>query len=120
MEKEKLVSMIIPVYNSAAFLERTLISVLSQSYKNIEVLLIDDGSTDGSGVICDRYQDIDSRIRVFHRKNGGVSAARNLGICHMKGEFCQFVDSDDMIRRSWLKSWSNLAVMWLFAGWKRP
>lgn len=97
MRKKKLVSIIIPVYNSEKFLERTLKSVLSQTYGKIEVLLIDDGSTDGSGDICDRYQDMDFRVRVFHRENRGVSAARNLGILHMKGEFCQFVDSDDVI-----------------------
>lgn len=97
MKGRKLVSIIIPIYNSADFLDRTLKSVLGQTYKEIEVLLIDDGSTDESRTICERYKDLDSRIKVFYKENGGVSTARNVGLHYMKGEYCQFIDSDDMI-----------------------
>lgn len=104
IKMEKLVSIIIPVYNSAAFLERTLTSVLGQTYKNIEVLLIDDGSTDNSGEICDKFRETDSRVRVFREENSGVSAARNLGLCHMRGELCQFVDGDDVVPENYTET----------------
>ena len=98
-----MVSIIIPVYNSADFLDRTLKSVLGQIYENIEILLVNDGSTDESGVVCDQYKKEDSRIRVIHKENGGVSTARNIGLYNMKGEFCQFVDSDDVIPENYTK-----------------
>lgn len=94
---DKLVSIIIPIYNSEKLLERTLKSVLNQSYKNIEVLLINDGSKDKSEAICERYRQIDSRVRLFTKSNGGTSSARNLGLHNMTGTFCQFVDSDDVL-----------------------
>ena len=72
-----LISVIIPVYNVAPYVDRCIESVIKQTYTNIEILLIDDGSTDGSGQICDRYQNVDKRIRVYHKKNGGLSDARN-------------------------------------------
>lgn len=89
--------MIIPVYNVEAYLSRCMDSVLTQTYREIEVLLIDDGSKDGSGVICDRYAQRDGRVRVWHIPNQGPSAARNLGIENVQGEYLLFVDSDDMI-----------------------
>ncbi|WP_288737929.1 glycosyltransferase [uncultured Parabacteroides sp.] len=92
-----LVSIIIPVYNVENFLTRCLNSILVQTYENIEVLLVDDGSTDSSGEICDKFVTVDSRIIVFHKKNGGVSTARNLGIEHAKGDYICFVDSDDTV-----------------------
>lgn len=92
-----LVSIIIPVYNVQDYLAECLDSIMEQTYQNIEILLINDGSTDASGKICDEYQKKDSRIKVFHRKNSGVSATRNYGIEQSKGEWLFFVDSDDWI-----------------------
>lgn len=92
-----MVSIIIPVYNVQDYLAECLDSIMEQTYHNIEILLINDGSTDASGKICDAYQKKDSRIKVFHRKNSGVSATRNYGIGQSKGEWLFFVDSDDWI-----------------------
>lgn len=97
MVSQELVSIIIPVYNSEKYLDACLQSVLAQTYKNIEILLIDDGSTDRSGVICDAYAAKDKRIHVFHNQNHGVSYSRNCGIKFSKGEFLLFIDSDDTI-----------------------
>lgn len=91
------VSVIIPVYNAAPWLERCVDSVRSQSVSNIEVLLIDDGSTDGSGAMCELFAGDDSRIRVFHQPNGGVSAARNLALRMAQGRWLAFVDADDTL-----------------------
>lgn len=91
------VSIIIPVYNIAEFLSRCLDSVLSQTLVDMEVLLIDDGSNDGSEIICDEYAAKDDRIRVFHLQNGGVSRARNKGIAAATGDYIGFVDADDWI-----------------------
>lgn len=90
-------SIIVPVYNVSKYLPCCIESVLNQSFSNFELLLIDDGSTDGSGAICDAYAQIDNRIRVFHKDNEGVSSARNLGLNHAVGEWVYFVDSDDEI-----------------------
>ena len=95
--EEKLISIIIPVYNTEKYLEKCIKSVLNQSIKNIEVILIDDGSTDGSGIICDKYAKIDNRIIVIHQENKGVSTARNAGIQKSTGEYIGFVDADDYI-----------------------
>lgn len=92
-----LISIIIPVYNVELYLKRCVDSVLSQTYTNIEVILIDDGSVDYSGKICDAYEAADERIRVIHKKNGGTSSARNSGLQIAKGEYIGFVDSDDYI-----------------------
>lgn len=92
-----LISVIVPVYNIEQYLERCMRSIMEQTYRNLEILLIDDGSTDQSGVICDRLAKEDARIRVFHKENGGSSSARNLGILHAKGEYLGFIDSDDYI-----------------------
>ena len=89
------ISVIVPVFNAEPYLPRCLDSIISQSCTDFELLLIDDGSTDGSGIICDSYADRDGRIRVFHKENGGVSSARNLGIDNAQGEWLYFVDSDD-------------------------
>lgn len=91
------ISVIIPVYNVENYLERCLQSVLKQTYSNLEILLIDDGSTDHSGEICDLYLKKDKRIKVYHKKNGGLSSARNLGLLLCKGDYVGFVDSDDWI-----------------------
>lgn len=97
MKTNRTISIIIPVYNCEKYLERCLNSILTQSYDEFEVLLIDDGSTDNSGKICDSYVGKDSRVRVFHKDNGGQSAARNVGLDNAKGEFIGFVDGDDWI-----------------------
>ena len=98
MERE-LISIIIPIYNTEKYLDRCLTSVVRSSYQNIEILLVDDGSTDGSADICDRWAAQDSRVRVIHKKNGGVSSARNEGIQHLSqdSKYLLFVDSDDYI-----------------------
>ncbi len=92
-----LISVIVPVYNIEKYLERCVQSICAQTYKNIEIILVDDGSTDRSGEICDRLADEDKRIRVFHKENGGSSSARNLGLRQAKGAYIGFIDSDDYI-----------------------
>ena len=92
-----LITVIIPIYNVEKYLKKCLDSVINQTYNNLEIILIDDGSTDDSGLICDKYSKEDSRIIVEHIKNAGVSNARNIGIKKAKGEYITFVDSDDYI-----------------------
>jgi len=92
-----LFSVIIPVYNVEQYLEACVDSVLASTYENLEIILVDDGSTDGSGEICDRYVDRDSRISVIHKVNGGLSSARNAGLDVIHGDFVSFVDSDDCV-----------------------
>lgn len=94
------VSIIIPVYNIAEYLPRCLDSVLSQTLEDIEVLLVDDGSTDGSEAICDEYAAKDSRVTVFHLENGGVSRARNYALSKANGEYIGFIDADDWIEKN--------------------
>lgn len=91
------VSVIVPVYNRETRLGWCINSILSQTMRNLELILVDDGSTDGSLSICENYARLDNRVRVFHQENGGVSSARNRGIAQAKGEYIQFVDSDDWI-----------------------
>lgn len=97
MGLEKLLSVIVPVYNVEAYLCRCVDSILSQSYRELEVILVDDGSKDASGRICDEYARRDSRVRVIHKENGGLSSARNAGLEAAKGDYLTFVDSDDWI-----------------------
>lgn len=94
---QNLVSVIVPVYNILDCLERCVDSLLAQTYKKMEILLVDDGSTDGTGTLCDQLAEKDSRIRVFHKENGGSSSARNLGILQARGGYLGFVDSDDYV-----------------------
>lgn len=96
MEKHK-ISVIIPVYNVDMYIEKCLDSIINQTYKNLEIILIDDGSTDGSGKKCDSYACKDNRIKVIHQKNCGLSAARNRGLDVATGEYIVFADSDDWI-----------------------
>ena len=91
------ISVIVPVYNARRYLETCIASVLSQSYSSLELLLIDDGSTDGSGAICDAWQAKDSRVRVIHTENRGVSSARNTGIETATGDYIAFLDADDAL-----------------------
>ena len=90
-------SIIVPVYNTKQYLSRCIESILGQSFQDFELLLIDDGSTDGSGDVCDLYSARDSRVRVFHKQNGGASSARNMGLDMIKGEWVTFIDSDDYV-----------------------
>lgn len=91
-----LISVIVPVYNVEKYLPRCIDSILAQTFKNFELLLIDDGSKDKSGEICDEYAKKDNRIKVFHKENGGVSSARNIGLDNANGEWICFCDADDM------------------------
>ena len=95
--EESLISIIVPVYNVESYLKKCVDSIINQTYQKIEVILVDDGSSDGCAQICDEYQDIDNRVRVLHKKNGGLSSARNAGIGIATGEYLGFVDSDDYI-----------------------
>lgn len=92
-----LISVIIPIYNILEYLPRAVHSVMDQTYSNLEILLVDDGSTDGTGQLCEELAAQDPRIRVFHKENGGSSSARNYGLQRMQGEYVGFVDSDDYL-----------------------
>ena len=94
---EKKISVIVPVYNVEKYLKRCVDSILKQKYKNLEIILVDDGATDNSPIICDSYKKIDNRVKVIHKKNGGLSSARNAGIDVAQGDYIGFVDSDDYI-----------------------
>jgi len=98
-----LFSVIIPVYNIRDYLHKCLKSVLSQNFKDYELILVDDGSTDGSSSICDEYAQNDSRIRVIHKENGGVVSARNIGIKEARGEYILYVDGDDWVSENWME-----------------
>ena len=92
-----LVSVIVPVYNAENYLPDCIESIINQTYDNLEIIIVDDGSTDNSGVICDDYAKKDKRIVVYHKKNGGVSSARNYGLKKFNGDFLVFVDGDDLV-----------------------
>lgn len=98
------ISVIVPVYNTEKYLNRCIDSILAQTFTDFELLLIDDGSKDSSGTICDEYAAKDARVRVFHKENGGVSSARNLGLDNAKGEWIAFVDSDDWVKDRYLSA----------------
>ena len=93
----RLVSLIVPVYKVEQYLKRCMDSVLNQTYKNIEVILVNDGSPDNCPALCDEYAKIDSRVRVIHKENGGLSSARNVALDSVKGDYIFFVDSDDWL-----------------------
>lgn len=97
MDRDELVSVVVPMYNVEKYLERCIQSILVQSYENLQIILIDDGSTDESGYIADKWNQKDKRIHVIHQSNAGLSAARNCGIKQAKGDYILFVDSDDWI-----------------------
>ena len=102
------VSIIVPVYNVERFLPKCLDSILNQTFQNFELLLIDDGSSDNSGSICDEYAKKDSRIKVFHQENKGVSFARNLGLDYAQGKYILFVDSDDWVASEYLQDFIRI------------
>ena len=100
MEQDYLISIIIPVYNVEKYLRKCLDSIINQTYKKLEIILIDDGSTDNSGKICEEYAKKDDRIIVIHKENAGVSSARNRGIELANGKYIGFIDSDDWIEEN--------------------
>lgn len=97
MDRETRISVIVPVYNVETYLAKCVDSILGQSYANLEVILVNDGSTDSSGSICDAFARKDDRVRVIHKENGGLSSARNAGMEAAAGEYISFIDSDDWI-----------------------
>lgn len=96
------ISIIVPVYNTSDYLADCLDSIAAQTFKDFEVLMVNDGSTDNSATICDKYQIIDNRFRLIQQSNSGISAARNKGIDEAKGEYIAFIDSDDIVRNNYL------------------
>lgn len=102
-----MISIILPIYNAEQYLHRCIDSILAQSYTDFELLLINDGSKDASGAICDEYATKDSRVRVFHKENGGVSSARNLGLDNAQGGYITFCDADDYVGPNWLAAYSE-------------
>ena len=91
------ISIIVPVYNIEKYISECIESIINQTYKNLQIILVDDGSTDKSGIICDEYARKDTRINVIHQKNGGLVSARKSGLRNVEGEFVGFVDGDDYI-----------------------
>ncbi|MCR5557534.1 MAG: glycosyltransferase [Butyrivibrio sp.] len=110
MLAKELISVIIPVYNVGNYLERCVESVCKQSYLNIEIILVDDGSTDDSGKICDEFGKVDDRIKVIHQTNKGLAGARNTGIDASRGEYLCFVDSDDYVHPDYVKYLYEICV----------
>ena len=104
--EQKLVSIIMPTYNCGQYIERTIKSVLEQTYKNWELIIVDDGSSDKCGDLCDKYLELDSRIILIHQHNGGLSSARNVGLdlsfTNINSEWITFIDSDDWIHPEFL------------------
>lgn len=113
------ISVIIPVYNAADFLPRAVGSVLMQEFDDYEVILVDDGSTDGSSAICDEFAAHDERVRVIHKENGGVSSARNAGLDAARGEFVMFVDADDAIKDDSLERMYSFSSDFVLAGFEK-
>lgn len=107
-----MVSIIVPVYNVENVLHYCIDSILEQTYTDFELILVDDGSTDKSGIVCDEYAKTDSRIRVFHNSNEGVSVARNCGIDNAKGEYICFVDSDDRLHAAFLEKMQKAMLLY--------
>ena len=105
-----LVSVIVPIYKVEPYLRRCLDSIVNQTYRKLEIILIDDGSPDKSPQICDEYAAKDSRIKVIHKENGGLSDARNVGLDICKGKFFSFVDSDDWINERYIDILLNIAI----------
>ena len=129
--KTALISVIVPVYNVAQYLEKSIASIQKQTYQNLEIILVDDGSTDDSGVIADRFSLVDNRIKVYHRNNEGQSQARNYGQSRAKGKYLIFIDSDDYIHPEMIQSLyeqliqedadvSSCGVMNVYANDERP
>jgi glycosyltransferase involved in cell wall biosynthesis len=105
-----MISVIVPVYKAEQYLHRCVDSIFAQTFTDFEVLLIDDGSPDNCGAICDEYAAKDNRVRVFHKKNGGVSSARNLGLDNAVGDYIAFCDADDYVSEDWLKNFADAVI----------
>lgn len=106
----ELVTVIVPIYNVESYLHRCVDSILNQSYKNLEIILVDDGSPDKCGVICDEYALLDQRVKVIHKENGGLSDARNAGIDIAKGSYITFIDSDDWVQEDYIQKLYDLLI----------
>ena len=100
---KSLVSVVVPVYNKKKYLRRCIDSILKQQYESLEIILVDDGSFDGSEKICDQYSEIDARVKVVHKNNGGLSSARNKGIEIATGKYIVFIDSDDIVHPEYIE-----------------
>lgn len=105
-----LISIIVPVYNVETYIERCIESILNQTYSNLQIILVDDGSTDKSGEICDYYSRQDSRIEIFHKKNGGAAEARNMGLTKIRAKYVTFMDSDDVIHEDYISFLYNQLI----------
>ena len=105
-----LISVIIPVYQVVPYLKQCIESIINQTYSNLEIILIDDGSTDESGKICDQYADTDNRINVVHQENKGLSASRNKGIELANGEYLSFIDSDDWVDQRFIDVMYKISI----------
>ncbi len=103
----KKISITVPIYNAEKYLEKCVDSIIAQTYKDVEIILVNDGSVDSSGAICDEYSKRDSRIKVIHKENGGLSSARNAGLDVASGEYVSFVDSDDWIENDMIETLYN-------------
>lgn len=110
MEKNDLISIVVPVYNVEKYLNRCVESLLSQTYENLEIILVDDGATDNSGKLCDEYLIKDKRVKVIHKENGGLSDARNVGLENSNGKYIAFIDSDDYIGKDFVKVLYNMCT----------
>ena len=110
MNEKPLISVIVPVYNVAAYIDECVKSIVNQTYSNLEIILVDDGSTDESKALCDAWGDRDSRVLVIHKENGGVSTARNAGLWLAKGSYISFVDGDDYIDINMYESLLKLII----------
>ena len=104
------ISIIVPIYNVEVYLEECINSLIHQTYLNIEIILIDDGSSDSSGKICDKYKKIDNRSQVVHKKNGGVSSARNAGLSLVNTRYISFVDPDDYVSEQFIEKLYNSLI----------
>lgn len=119
-EKQPLISVIVPIYKVEQYLNRCVQSIVDQTYKNLEIILVDDGSPDNSPAMCDAWAEKDDRVQVVHKKNGGVSSARNAGLDAANGAYIGFVDGDDYIEPDMyaqlLQAIQKIPVTWQFAG----
>ena len=107
---DPIISLIVPIYNVGKYLPKCIESILNQTFKNFELILVNDGSTDNSGVVCDDYAKKDTRIKIIHKSNGGVSSARNAGLYVAKGEYIGFVDPDDYIDKNMYEKLYRLCI----------
>ena len=110
VSKEPLITVVVPIYNVEDYLNKCIESIVNQTYKNLEIILVDDGSPDNSPKMCDDWAKKDKRIKVIHKENGGVSSARNIGIDKSKGEWITFVDADDWIEKTYIEDMYNISI----------